>query len=156
MRQDGQPFVKLSRGEEYVVRLTNRAKFEVAVTLTIDGLSMFAFSKEGNFGSQVIVSAGQSVDIPGWYITRDDTDAFEITSYSKSAAASKGLSGGVGVITASFAAAWDPAAKPPADEAGAKGPDAATGKGRRIAQKYESVRRVTGRVRSLVSIRYAR
>ncbi len=153
---EGQAFVKLNRGEEYVVRLHNRARFETAVTLTIDGLSMFAFSKEGNFGSQVLIPPGKYVDIPGWYITKDATDAFEITSYSKSAAASKGLSGSVGVITASFAAAWDPAGQPPSDEVGAKGPDSATGKGRRIDQKYESVNRVVGRNRAIVSVRYSR
>jgi hypothetical protein len=153
---EGQSFVKLNRGDEYIVRLHNRAHFEVAITLTIDGLSMFAFSKQGNFGSQVLVPPGKYVDIPGWYITQDATDAFEITTYSKSAAASKGISGTVGVITASFAAAWDPRGKPPADEVGAKSADAATGKGRRIGQKYEPVKRVAGRTRAIVSVRYTR
>lgn len=154
--QEGQSFVKLSRGEEYVVRLHNRAKFEVAVTLTIDGLSMFAFSKENNFDSQILVPPGTVVDVPGWYITSDNTDAFEITSYSKSAAASQGLSGGIGVMTAAFSASWDPSSRPPADELRPKSIGDATGRGRQIDQKYQSVPRVIGKLRSLISVRYSR
>lgn len=153
----GFAFVDLSRGEEYIVRLHNGAAFETAVTLNIDGLSMYAFSEDGSFGNQVLVPAGKSVDIPGWYINSRKTDVFEITSYAKSAAAAKSIpKTSVGTITAAFHAAWDPAAVPPPDEAGAKSADTATGRGRRIDQRYETVKRVVGKQRGFVTVRYNR
>jgi hypothetical protein len=118
---------------------------------------MYAFSKEGNFGSQVVVAAGTSVDIPGWYISSAKTDVFEITSYAKSAAAAKSIPlTSTGTITATFHACWEPTATPPPDEAGAKSADTATGRGRRIDQKYELVKRVVGKQRAFVTVRYNR
>ncbi|MFM9961968.1 MAG: hypothetical protein ACKV2Q_12170 [Planctomycetaceae bacterium] len=154
---EGRSFVKLEKGEEYVVRLFNRASHEAAVTLTIDGLNMFAFSEEGNFGSQVLIPPGHVVEIPGWYINKMKSDAFEITTYAKSAAASRGVTSGVGTITASFSAAWDPESDPPSDESlRGKESGPATGRGRQIDQKYEQVQRKVGLVRSVVSVRYTR
>jgi hypothetical protein len=59
---EGRSFIKLAKGDEYVVRLMNHAPFEAAVTLTIDGLSMFAFTEEDNQASQCLgaVSAPSS------------------------------------------------------------------------------------------------
>ncbi|MEO2018767.1 MAG: hypothetical protein ABGZ53_30840 [Fuerstiella sp.] len=144
----GFAFVTLSKGEEYIVRLHNNATFETAVSLNIDGLSMFSFSKEGNFGSQVIVAAGSFVNIPGWYINSAKTDVFEITSYAKSAAATKSIPmASTGTITASFHRSY---------EASPKDADTATGLGRRIDQKYETVKRVVGKQRAIVTVRYHR
>jgi hypothetical protein len=143
----GRAFVKLTKGEEYIVRLHNRAPFEAAVTLTIDGLTMFAFSNEGNFGSQVLVPSGKFIDIPGWYITSTKTDAFEITSYAKSAAASKGVPvTNMGTITATFHEAVD----------GSERDANATGRGRQIDQKYVEEKRVIKDAVSVVSVRYNR
>lgn len=153
----GFAFVDVAKGEEYVVRLHNQAAFETAVSVNIDGLSMYSFSEEGNFGSQVLVPAGGFVDIPGWYINTNQTDVFEITSYAKSAAASKSIPmSSIGTITAAFHASWEPTATPPSDEAGAKSADTATGRGRRIEQKYETVKRVVGKQRAIVTVRYNR
>lgn len=145
--EGGRSFVPLATGEEYIVRLHNRAKSEAAVTLTIDGLNMFAFSSEGNFGSQVLVPPGKFVDIPGWYITNQKTDVFEITSYAKSAAAARlKPPSSVGVITATFHESV---------EAQEKDPNA-TGRGRQIDQKYVQVMRVVKEAQSVVSVRYNR
>jgi len=54
----GRSFVQLEKSEKYIVRLHNRSSNDAAVLLTVDGLTSFAFSTEGNFGSQVIVPAG--------------------------------------------------------------------------------------------------
>jgi hypothetical protein len=152
----GRSFVPLEQGEEYTVRLHNRAPFEAAATLTIDGLNLFTFSQAGKFGGAVLVSPGGFVDIPGWFITLERSDAFLITSYPESAAGQQGVTTNVGTITVSFAAAWDPAANPPADEVNPKSADAATGRGRPIEKKYVEVKRVTGRTRAVVSVRYNR
>ncbi len=153
----GRSFVALHRNEEYVARLHNRSQLDAAVLLTIDGLSMFAFSTEGNFGSQVIVPAGTSVDVTGWYFAATDTRAFKLTSYPDSAAGSKGIpTASVGVVTATFAATWDPSESPPQDEVAARSADTATGIGERTGQSWTSVNRVIGRPRSVVSVRYNR
>ena len=131
--QSGRAFVDLRPGEEYVVRLRNTSPHEAAVTLTIDGLSMFAFSEEGNFGSQVLIPAGRFVEIPGWYVTNEKTDLFEIGSYGESAAAAKLLpSTSVGVITATFHEAVAGSDKDPK----------ATKIGEQIGLAYEEVKRV--------------
>lgn len=145
--QDGRAFVDLEKGEEYVVRLRNRADFEVAVTLTIDGLSMFAFSEEGNFGSQVLVPPGRFVEIPGWYVTREKTDRFQIGGYAQSAAAAKLLpASSVGVITATFSESVAGSGKDPK----------ATARGAQIGFSYREEKRVVKSPTAVVSVRYDR
>jgi hypothetical protein len=145
--QGGRSFVRLEKGEEYVVRLHNRAPFEAAVTLTIDGLSMFAFSEDGSFGSQVLIPAGRFVEIPGWYVNNIKTDAFEIGGYADSAAASKLLpSTSVGVITATFHESIQGSGKDPK----------ATKRGRQIDQAYVEEKRLVKPATAVVSVRYDR
>jgi len=143
----GRAYVDLRKGEEYVVRLYNRAPFEAAVTLTVDGLSMFVFSEEGNFGSQVLVPPGRFVEIPGWYVTKDKTDKFEIGGYADSAAASKLVpSTSVGVITATFHEAVEGSGKDPN----------ATKRGQQIGFSYSEAKRIVKPPIAVVSVRYER
>ncbi len=152
----GLAFVNLSRGDEYVVRLHNHTEHEAAVTLNIDGLNIFAFSQQGN-ANQVLIAPHSSSDIPGWVITDERSDAFEVSSYAKSAAAEKRIPmSSIGAITAAFHAAWDPSQPPPDDEANAKSADTATSRGRKLDQKYISVKRVVGKQRSFITVRYDR
>ncbi|TVQ01854.1 MAG: hypothetical protein EA381_04490 [Planctomycetaceae bacterium] len=140
-------FVRLANGDEYVVRLHNRSATEVAVTLTIDGLSMFAFSETGNFGSQVLVPPGGRVDIPGWFINDRLTDAFEVSGYAKSAAASVGVPvTDVGTITAAFYESV------PGSEKDAQ----ATARGRQIEKRYVQVKRIIKDLQAVISVRYHR
>jgi len=145
--QGGRAFVDLDKGEEYVVRLHNRAACEAAVTLTVDGLSMFAFSEDGSFGSQVLVPAGRFVEIPGWYVTKDKTDLFEIGGYGESAAAAKLLpSTSVGVITATFHESVEGSGKDPK----------ATKRGRQVGLAYREEKRLVKPPITVVSVRYDR
>jgi len=144
---DGQSFVKLSQQQEYIVRLYNRSQKEAATTLTIDGLSMFAFAKDGSEDSLVIIPPESHVDVVGWYVDSTNTDAFEVSEYADSAAAAQNLpQGNIGVITARFHESLP---------ATAKGGEA-TKRGRRIEQKYEQVQRSLGSVRAYVTVRYNR
>ncbi len=143
----GQSFVKLSPGEEYIIRLHNKSAEETAVALTIDGLSMFTFAEDGTGDSMILIPSGKSADIPGWYITSKKTDVFEVSNYAKSAAASKNLpAAGIGVITARFHVS---------QSAEGKGEEA-TKRGRQIDQDYKQERRSIGVNRAFITVRYNR
>lgn len=152
----GRPFVALRKGEKYIIRLHNRSQYDAAVLLTIDGLSTFAFSKEGNFGGQFVVPPGRFVDVTGWYFAMNDARSFVLTSYPESAAGQKGLPvSSIGVITATFSAAWQPDQLPPPDEASRPvGPG--TGIGEPSGQQFKPIVRRIGAPRSVVSVRYNR
>jgi hypothetical protein len=161
--KDGETFVPIRRGEVYVIRLINRSEHDAAVTVAIDGLSMFAFSevKDAKSGApkytHVIVDPGKQSDIKGWHVTNEQSDSFQVTEYAKSAAAELNLQSGsgLGTITVCFAAAWAKAR--PADEPEDPTREAAaTGRGPRIDQKYTEVVRKIGVLRATVSVRYTR
>lgn len=150
-------YVDLHQGEEYVVRLHNTANFETAVTLTIDGVDMFVDATDAPSNSRIIVAPGRFADVPGWYISKTNTKAFQIGGYEQSVAKRVGNSTGIGTITAAFRASWDPNGKRPDDEpAGAPKGGKATTQGRDLAKNYELVTRDFGDVRSVVSVRYDR
>jgi hypothetical protein len=149
--------VDLHQGEEYVVRLHNAADFEAAVTLTIDGVDMFVDATDAPSNSRIIVAPGKYADVPGWYISKTNTKAFQIGGYEQSVAKRVGNSTGIGTITAAFRASWDPKGPPPVDEpSGQPKGGKATTQGRDLAKNYEIVTRDFGDVRAVVSVRYDR
>ncbi len=161
--KDGQAFVPLGRGEVFGVKLINTSKLDAAVTLTIDGLSVYAFSdvKAPKTGrprySLVVVPAGREVFIPGWHRTNEASEEFVITEYARSAAAELKSTAPTGTVTAAFAAAWPKDQPPPADEPAGRSRSAdAVGRGARVAQKYVEVERDVGVIRATVSVRYAK
>src|SRR5581483_3422812 len=125
-----------------------------------DGLNLFAFAENQDYEYLIVPKKSQGM-IVGWPVTTERSDSFQVTSYARSAVA--GLlppdSSNIGTITATFAAAWPKAAKPPSDERASRlalrGADA-TGRGPSVESRYRIVERVTGAVRSSVSIRYAK
>jgi hypothetical protein len=153
----GQAFLNIRTNERYAIRLINDAPFDVAVTLTIDGLSLFAFSDNKDY-SYVIVPQHSSGMITGWYRTNDQAEEFLVTDYARSAAASRSLSPSddLGVITACFAAAWPVTGNPPPDE-GMEGRSVrATGRGPITRTNFVEVERRTGRLRASISVRYTK
>ena len=165
--EDGLAYVKIDRGEAYAVKLINDSDLEMAVRLTIDGLSWFAFSelrhKDGPHKGEplysvVYVKPHGSVVIRGWHRNNEVSDSFLVTEYAKSAAATLSHTANLGTITASFAASWPENADPPKDEAPkARGnPGDATGFGPRVEAKYTEVKRNIGVIRASVSVRYTK
>lgn len=148
---DGRPFVKLAEGQEYIVRLSNHSGAEAAVALSIDGLSMWAFSADGRIDRHIILPPGGSADIPGWFIDDDTSEAFEVGTYGKSAAKLKLVPvSAVGVITAAFSESIEGGDK------GGEDATLATVRGRQIDQKFVTVKRVIKPVQAVVSVRYRR
>jgi hypothetical protein len=163
--EDGLAFVKINRDEIYAVRVINDADHEVAVTITIDGLSMFTFSKVVNKEGKpryscFLVGAKSKTLVTGWHIDNDNSDEFLVTAYAKSAAAEVGSSANLGTITATFAAAWPKDGKPPADEpaspSGRSKSADATGRGARHKKKWTEVERNFGVTRDSISVRYSK
>src|SRR5262249_20636805 len=68
----GRAYVDLERGDRYAIRLTNNSDQLAAVTLTIDGLGLFAFSSAKGY-SYVIVPAKRQVLIRGWHRTNKES-----------------------------------------------------------------------------------
>jgi len=164
--QNGQAFVPLRRGEVFGVRLINKSPHDAAVTLTIDGLNLYAFSdvKDPKTGrpryAAVIVPVGQEVFLPGWHRTNEVSEEFVITEYAKSAAAELKSTAPTGTVTAAFAAAWPKDKVPPADEPSSQNGNSrsadAVGRGAKVAQKFVELERHIGVVRATVSVRYTK
>jgi hypothetical protein len=164
--EDGLAFVPIERGEVYAVRLINQADHDAAVSLTIDRLSMFAFSEKRG-AQQVIVPPRSSSTIVGWHRTDRESNEFQVTEYARGAVALLQASPEqVGTITATFAAAWKPGDRPPAGEPvvlakpdlppPAAEPGEATGVGHRVESRFARVQRQIGVLRAVVSVRYTR
>jgi hypothetical protein len=169
--RDGLAYAPIQREQSYAVRLINRSDLEVAVRLTIDGLSIFTFSelrqpatdargkpnprKGEPLYELVLVPPKSAVVIPGWHRTNQRADRFKVTEYARTGAALLGKDDApVGTITATFAAAWEK--DPPADEPPtSRGPgDDGTGFGQPVPTEVKPVVRTVGVVRASVSVRY--
>lgn len=152
---EGLAFIKLNRDETYGIRLYNDAEHEVGVKLTIDGLSMFAFSDNKNY-TRVIVPAKTSGLIKGWHKSNDESFEFTVTGIPEAAVTELGAStASVGTITATFVAAF-PADAPPPDEPASRSGGDATGKGPLTESSFTEVQRTFGVTRSTVSVRYTK
>ncbi|QEH38793.1 hypothetical protein OJF2_74030 [Aquisphaera giovannonii] len=154
---NGQAYLNIRSSERYAIKLINDAPFEVAATLMIDGLGLFAFSEHPEY-SYVIIPARSSGVITGWHRTNDEAEEFVVTEYPRSAAAERSLapSPDLGVITACFAAAWPAGGNPPLDE-GMEGRSVrATGRGPITRAELAEVERKTGRLRAAISVRYTK
>jgi hypothetical protein len=156
------PFVDTQRGELYAVRVYNNSQHEAAVTLHIDGLSVFTFSevrdpKGAPRYSHYIIPPGKDTTIHGWHKRNEPPDnflSFLVTAYGDGASKLVAQpTGKVGLITATFAYAWPKGQEPPKDDRSA-GDE--TGLGPPISAKFAEPQRTIGAVRDIVSIRYTR
>ncbi len=156
---EGLAFVPIKRGQEYEITIVNASDEDAAVTVTIDGVNIFAFSENKAY-RYVIIPKKKSGVIKGWHRTNAISDAFLITEFAKGAAAEIGQAGNdVGTITATFAAAWPKDAPPPKVEQSmlaSRGAGNATARGPEVQATYREVERKVGTPRSVISVRYSR
>lgn len=149
------PFVDILGQEVFAIRLYNDSDFEAAVDLTIDGITVFAFSTIQPQPRYWIVPARSHMDVLGWKITEAETDEFKSVEFPKSAAAELKMSHDerIGIINALFHAAWeDENRPPPGEQAGSKN----AGRGDRIKDQATVVQRFIGKLRDSISVRYER
>lgn len=156
----GRAWVDIRPNELYEIKLHNRSKLKTAVTLTVDGINVFHFSKDRKPDgrpaySHYVLEPHSSTVIVGWHHrVAGDTNflSFLVTAYGQGAASQAGLPsrGEVGVIHASFAHCFDKVEGTP------KSADAETGFGppRKVHQEPQAV--YIDPPHDFVSIRYAR
>ena len=159
---NGRAFVSLDKNDTYAVRLINTFNFDAAVTLSIDGLNVFAFSQvKDETGdpkvTRLIVPKKSQATITGWYLTDTKTASFVVTDLPKSAGGALKSSAAVGTITASFGVAVAKGGKLPADEPKTRAADpSATGIGADTTLNYKEAERTFGVVRDTISVRYGK
>jgi len=162
--EEGQARVQLAKDEEYSVCVyNNHPKLEMAVTLTIDGINVFAFSDEKGKDdrpkySVYILRPKQQFEIPGWHRTKKEVNRFKVSGYAESAVAKlakQGDSSQFGVITATFSAAWE-GKNVPEDEPDRMSEELFTTQGSKAGFDTEEVSRIIGSVRGAVSVRYSK
>jgi hypothetical protein len=151
--KDGKTFVPLQRDEEFGVLLVNDSPFDAAVSLFLDGLSMFAFSENKDY-QNVILKAKSQFLVEGWHLSNTKSAGFVVRDFPDTDPKLKLRDRAkLGVITACFSAAWekDPEERPP-DEAKTRAKFIDLGKEKKI--DYKEVKRFVGTVRSTISVRY--
>jgi hypothetical protein len=138
------------------VRIINEADHDVASTVTLDGLSMFAFRDDpANKNDHVIIMRGTSGDVLGWYRNLTTSNAFLVADLPKDHPTSVLLKSPakMGSITVTFAAAWAENEKPPSDEDGTRQATELV-RGAPIDAPYKTARRQIGGFRAAVTVRY--
>jgi hypothetical protein len=163
-KENGQlAFVGLDRNDVYAVRLINDAAFEAAVSLHVDGLSMFAFSEKDpstgrpRFGQLLVPGGGKSVLVEGWHLKGNEWDRFKVVGYGeKIQDKPEDNAASIGQITASFHAAWKKGGAPPAGEPKENSQGVRTTRGERYYQEIEPAEREVGLLRAAVTVRYSR
>jgi hypothetical protein len=107
---NGRAFVRLKKDDVFHIRLINTSKVDVAVTLDIDGINLFAFCEEKDaLGdpkySFVVVKANSATTIKGWYKTRTESAEFAVKDVTEGAGSVLKSASTTGRICATFAVA---------------------------------------------------
>ena len=165
--EDGQPFTELKKDDNFQIRFTNRANYDVAAVFLLDGVNSYGFSdvryttgpKQGQPKYEKwIIPRGKSLLLKGWHRTNDYVDKFLVTDFADSAAAKLGSSSGLGTITVSVRATWYVNEKPPADEVMVACTRVGIGRGERDTQqvKEDARAREYGETRAVITVRYTK
>ncbi|MGB7342965.1 MAG: hypothetical protein WBD20_02020 [Pirellulaceae bacterium] len=156
---EGNALVPIDRGDVYAIRLINESALDAAISISVDGLSLFSFADQNH--DHIILGHGSSAVVYGWYRTSTHSDSFRVTSYADSAVNELGASAdGVGMISVAFRQAWGVNDPIPDDEFAAKllasRGENATGRGASVVQNYRPWTGHIGAIRNVISVRYER
>lgn len=155
--RDGMPFLKVEPGEAVAVRVVNEADHDVAATVTVDGLSMFAFRDDpADKNQNVIVAARSAGDILGWFRNNTTSSAFLVADLPQDHPKAGLLKNPakIGAVTVTFAAAWEREDKKPKGEDDLPHQASEINIGPPVNARYETVRRQVGGFRAAVTVRY--
>lgn len=150
--------VDLGLGQIYAVRLINDSAEACGVTLSIDGINVLSFSRNGGYRAlgKFFVRPSAVGLVGGWHDLGTKVHQFQVMEYGDTPAAELGITGGVGAITAVFCAAAENGNPDPLLLQQVKRGDLATGRGPLADQKLKDVRATFGAPRASVTVRYAR
>jgi hypothetical protein len=151
----GRAFVPLRRKEVFAVVLVNDSDYEAAVALSLDGLSVFAFSENRNYRYWFVPKKSR-VRIDGWHLNNRKLAEFVVRSLPQQDSGHYRLPdrGSLGVITACFSAAWSQKNGIPPDEHVSRNSATFIDRGQAIDRTSREVSRYIGGVRAVVSVRY--
>jgi hypothetical protein len=152
----GMPFLKVQPGEAVAVRILNDADHDVASTVTVDGLSMFALRDDpADRNEHVIIKTHTAGDILGWFRNARRSSVFLVVELPKDHPNSALLKNPakIGAITVTFAAAWERDNQRPKDEDGTRQASEII-PGAPIDAPYETLKRHIGGFRAAVTVRY--
>jgi hypothetical protein len=155
--RNGMPFLKVQPGEAVAVRIINEAGHDVASTVTVDGLSMFAFRDDPSDKNQhVIVTAHTAGDILGWFRNSAKSSAFLVADLPQDHPKAGLLKNPakIGAITVTFAAAWERDDQKPKNEDDIPRAFTEIVPGEPIDVGYKAVKRQIGGFRAAVTVRY--
>ena len=156
--RDGAPFLKVEPGEVVAVRIINDAGHDVASTITVDGLSMFAFRDDkADKNEHVVVGAHSAGDVLGWYRNNKESSAFLVAELPRDHPKAGLLKtpAKIGSLTVTFAAAWEKDDQKPSDEPLTRQATEIV-PGAPIDAPYNKVNRHIGVHRAAVTVRYDR
>ncbi len=108
-KTDGLAQCDVKPTQEFAIRIHNNTNEFVGAQITLDGINMYAFSKNPdfrNFGRMAIFPK-QAPLIKGWHDEGNQSFSFKVTNYGESAAAKLGVVEGVGTITVTFFKAYE-------------------------------------------------
>jgi hypothetical protein len=156
--RDGFPFLKVEPGAAVALRIFNDADHEVATTVTIDGLSMFAFRDDKQDKSDhIVIDPHSTGDILGWFRNDQKSSVFLVSDLPRDTTTAEFLKNParIGSITVTFAAAWEKDVQKPADEPAARqGQVEEIIPGAPVDAPYKVVKRHFGVLRAAVTVRY--
>jgi hypothetical protein len=156
--RNGHAFVDIKKGEEYVLKLHNSSKFEVAVSISIDGVDVFHFFEPAaGRPTTFLIAPGKTATVEGWMRSTKALNRFLVGSFGDSAAATALKSSSkIGTITVCFSPCWEVGKKPPGDYQPRSLDPRATGIGDKVDIKARVLQRTIGSLAAAISIRYDR
>ena len=154
--RDGAPFLNVEPGEIIAVRIIDNADHDLASTVMIDGLSMFAFRDDkADKDEHVVIGARSAGDVLGWFRNSKRSSVFLVADLPRDHPKAAFLKNParIGSITVTFAAAWERDSQKPADEPLTR-QAAEIVPGAPIDAPYKTVNRHIGVHRAAVTVRY--
>lgn len=97
-RQDGRPFIPVTVGRPYYVRVINCAFTRIEVAVSIDGRNALRDEPADYDSPGLVIHAGGHYDFRGWRVDDNTTREFIFGDPGKSVAAQAGDASNIGVI----------------------------------------------------------
>lgn len=150
--EDGFALIDLTKSDKCQIRLINDSDYEVGVRLALDGVDCFWFSKQ-KLGYW-IVGPKSSMVVKGWQLNNNQAREFTIVPFENSVAYEAGITGEVGVISATYYRSYQEHEQIPVSDLPPPTKSVGIGAGNLIEAAVKTVNRKFGQIRACVPVRY--